>query len=91
MIKAFGGADSTRGNTGPFWVASALAVLSAVITMVLIRPLSHDGMVEEDEKFRIYLEEHGYDTSQMGLKSSSESTFDTDEVSVDNDVKIPVP
>ena len=90
MIKAFGGADSTRGNTGPFWVASALAVLSAVITMVLIRPLTHDGMVEEDEKFRIYLEEHGYDTSLMGLKDSSESTFDTDEVSVDNDVKTPV-
>ncbi len=90
MIAAFGGADTTMGNTGPFWVGSALAVLSAAITMVLIRPLSHDGMVEEDEKFRIYLEEHGYDTSLMGLKDSDESTLE-DEKSVDTDVKMPVP
>lgn len=90
MIAAFGGADTTRGNTGPFWVGSALAVVSALTTMVLIRPLSHDGMVEEDERFRIYLEEHGYDTSQMGLKDSSDSTFE-DEKSVDTDVKVPVP
>lgn len=47
---AFGGADTTKGNTGPFWVASGLAVLSALVTFFFIRPLSHDGMIEEDEK-----------------------------------------
>ncbi|KAL0954582.1 hypothetical protein HGRIS_003542 [Hohenbuehelia grisea] len=69
MIDAFGGADSTRGNTGPFWVGSGLAVLSALVTFFFIRPLTHDGIVKEDELFREYLEAHGYDTSQMGLRS----------------------
>jgi len=67
MIDAFGGDLSTRGNTGPFWVGSALAVFSALITFFFIRPLSHDGMIKEDAEFRAYLEANGYDTSQMGL------------------------
>lgn len=88
MIKAFGGADTDRGNTGPFWVGSALAVLSAIVTFVLIRPLSHDGMLEEDEKFRQYLADNGYDTTQMGL-IDSDSTFDSEEKSsgIGEDVK----
>ncbi|KAG8691442.1 hypothetical protein FRC11_003949 [Ceratobasidium sp. 423] len=80
MIEAFGGASSTRGNTGPFWVGSGLAILSALITLEFIRPLSHDGMVDEDAKFREYLAEHGYDTSKMGLAS----TNDVDSVEAQN-------
>lgn len=34
---------------------------------MLVRPLSHDGMAEEDANFREYLAQHGYDTSQLGL------------------------
>jgi len=67
MIQAFGGADSNRGNTGPFWVGSGLAILSALVTFFFIRPLTQDGMILEDRLFREYLEAHGYDTSQMGL------------------------
>jgi hypothetical protein len=63
----FGGSSTNRGNTGPFWVGSGLAVLSALITFFFIRPLSHDGLVEEDRIFREYLEAHGYDTSKMGF------------------------
>lgn len=63
----FGGADSNRGNTGPFWIGSGLAILSALITFFFIRPLSHNGLVEEDRAFREYLESHGYDTSRMGF------------------------
>jgi nitrate/nitrite transporter NarK len=74
MIKDFGGSDSTRGNTGPFWVGSALAVLSALITLVFIKPLNHDGMAEEDAKFREYLEAHGFDTSLMGLGETGSVT-----------------
>ncbi|KAG8708476.1 hypothetical protein FRC08_018865, partial [Ceratobasidium sp. 394] len=72
MIDAFGGPSSTKGNTGPFWVGSGLAVFSALITFFFIRPLSHDGMRDEDEKFRAYLAAHGYDTSKMGLSSASD-------------------
>jgi MFS family permease len=67
IIDDFGGADSNRGNTGPFWIGSGLAIVSALITFFFIRPLSHDGLVEEDRLFREYLEAHGYDTSKMGF------------------------
>jgi hypothetical protein len=77
IINDFGGASSDRGNTGPFWVGSGLAILSALITLVLIRPLSHDGMVDEDEKFREYLVQNGYDVSLLGL-SSEASSFQSD-------------
>ena len=80
MIDAFGGSDTARGNTGPFWVASGLAIFSAIITFVLIRPLSHDGMRTEDDDFRAYLTEHGYDTSLMGIaETTSQSSFDSAE------------
>ncbi|EUC64878.1 MFS Git1p-related glycerophosphoinositol and glycerophosphocholine permease [Rhizoctonia solani AG-3 Rhs1AP] len=80
IIEAFGGASSTRGNTGPFWIGSGLAILSALITLAFIRPLSHDGMIDEDIKFREYLAKHGYDTSKMGLASTS----DVDSVEAQN-------
>ncbi|KAF8956504.1 putative metabolite transporter [Flammula alnicola] len=67
IIDAFGGSGSARGNTGPFWIGSGLAVLSALITFFFIEPLATDGMELEDRKFREYLEQHGYDTAAMGL------------------------
>lgn len=79
MIEAFGGAGTARGNTGPFWVGSGLSVLSAIITFFLIRPLTHDGMQEEDEKFRQYLADHGYDVSQMGLTGEESPSVTKDE------------
>jgi len=68
MIDAFGGANTDKGNTGPFWVGSGLAILSALITLFFIKPLTTDGMEVEDRKFRTYLAANGYDTSQMGLR-----------------------
>jgi hypothetical protein len=68
----FGGPDSNRGNTGPFWIGSGLAILSALITFFFISPLSHNGLVEEDRSFREYLEAHGYDTSKMGFTDDDE-------------------
>lgn len=57
---------------------TALAIVSAIITFFFIRPLSHDGMAEEDRKFREYLEQHGYDTSQMGLVDATSETSSAD-------------
>ncbi|KAG2358289.1 MFS Git1p-related glycerophosphoinositol and glycerophosphocholine permease [Suillus spraguei] len=70
MIKDFGGSSSAKGNTGPFWVASGLVILSAIVVYFLVTPLDHDGMEEEDAKVRDlpeYLEDHGFDVSLMGL------------------------
>ncbi|KAL4081190.1 major facilitator superfamily domain-containing protein [Scleroderma citrinum] len=67
-IIAFGGSKSARGNTGPFWIASGLSLLSALVTLLLVRPLTHDGMKAEDEAFRLYLEKNGFDVSSMGVQ-----------------------
>lgn len=45
----FGGSSSINGTTGPFWIASGLAVLSATVVFLFVKPLSHDGMAAEDE------------------------------------------
>ncbi|KAG7095028.1 hypothetical protein E1B28_005819 [Marasmius oreades] len=88
MVNAFGGPKSDRGNTGPFWIGSGLAILSALVTFFFIRPLDHDGMMKEDALFREYLEQHGYDTAQMGL-GSSDSIAELSSKS-DHDEKVPV-
>ncbi|KAG2132689.1 major facilitator superfamily domain-containing protein [Suillus bovinus] len=54
LVTDFGGSGSTKGNTGPFWVASGLGILSAIIVYFLVTPLDHDGMREEDAKVRSY-------------------------------------
>jgi len=83
IITNFGGASTNRGNTGPFWIGSGLAVLSAIITFFFIRPLSVDSMTKEDADFRAYLEENGFDTSQMG---SGEDMDDRESVGTDEKV-----
>ena len=71
ITDAFGGDTTTRGNTGPFWIGSGLALLSAAIMLLVVKPLTVDGVVKEDEDFRAYLEAHEYDTSQMGIPSET--------------------
>ena len=73
LLADFGGPSTNRGNTGPFWVGSGLAILSALITLFFIRPLTHDGLAEEDRVFREYLEAHGYDTSKMGFRDEGDN------------------
>lgn len=54
-FTAFGGSKSARGNTGPFWIASGLSLISAFLTILLVKPLTHDGMKAEDEAVRLLL------------------------------------
>ncbi|KAG2128164.1 major facilitator superfamily domain-containing protein [Suillus cothurnatus] len=75
MITNFGGSSSPKGNTGPFWVGSGLAILSATIVYFFVIPLDHDGMKEEDAKFREYLEAHGFDVSLMGLPETETVSY----------------
>jgi len=79
IIEAFGGDSTARGNTGPFWIGSGLALLSALITFFFVKPLSHDGMEKEDAEFRAYLAANGYDTSTMGLGDVSDSSIQNEE------------
>ncbi|KAF7759884.1 hypothetical protein Agabi119p4_11579 [Agaricus bisporus var. burnettii] len=74
IIDAFGGPHSERGNTGPFWIGGSVALLSATTAFFFMRPVHNDGLVELDREFREYLEEHGYDTSKMGIPGSEQTT-----------------
>jgi sugar phosphate permease len=51
---SFAKKSATLGITGTFWVASGLAIVSALITLVFIRPLTTDGMAEEDRKVSVH-------------------------------------
>ncbi|KAG1844066.1 major facilitator superfamily domain-containing protein [Suillus subalutaceus] len=75
MITDFGGSSSAKGNTGPFWVGSGLAILSAIIVYFFVKPLDHDGMKREDAEFREYLEAHGFDVSLMGLPETETVSY----------------
>ena len=66
--NAPGGADSTRGGQDPFFVSSALCIFSAFLAFFLLPHIGQDTITAEDIKFRAYLEEHGWDTRQMGVK-----------------------
>lgn len=73
IIAAFPAGDAQA--SGPFFVGSGLAILSALITWFLIPEVEANHMQHEDAKFRAYLEENGFDTTQMGLVDSASSSF----------------
>lgn len=74
--------EGPKQTSGPFWVGSGLAFVSALIALVLIPEAKMDGMTEEDNRFREYLLANGFDVSQMGthsqLSSGDESTYEVD-------------
>jgi MFS family permease len=57
----------------PFFIAASLCVFSSMLALFLLPHIGQDTIEEEDAKFRVYLEQNGYDTSRMGLEPS-EST-----------------
>ncbi|KAL6860761.1 glycerophosphoinositol permease [Amphichorda felina] len=60
------GKTATQSAQYPFWVASSLCILSAIITLVFIPNVKQDTITLEDERFRAYLESQGWDVSQLG-------------------------
>ncbi|WFD34071.1 hypothetical protein MCUN1_000903 [Malassezia cuniculi] len=68
----FGGSDTTMGNAGLFYIAGALAFFACALVFLFVPEVRADGMREEDEKFMLYLHEHGYDMSNVGLSKESD-------------------
>ncbi|EEU37496.1 uncharacterized protein NECHADRAFT_51418 [Fusarium vanettenii 77-13-4] len=66
-IQKAGGND-TESAQYPFWVSSSLCILSAAIVLICIPHVGQDTIAIEDQKFREYLQEHGWDTAQLGVK-----------------------
>ncbi|EXU99180.1 MFS transporter [Metarhizium robertsii] len=67
-IQAAGG-NKVQSAQYPFWVASSLSVLSAVIAFFFMPNIGQDTIADEDIRFRDYLESQGWDTRQLGFDS----------------------
>ncbi|KAK6384542.1 glycerophosphoinositol permease [Exophiala oligosperma] len=67
LIDAAGG-DKVKQGQYPFWVSSSLCIFSAVVAFFGLPNVGQDMIEEEDDRFKGYLEENGYDTSGMGTK-----------------------
>lgn len=79
-IQEAGGDDPVKVAQYPFWVASSLCVLSAAIALFCLPNVGQDTIREEDTKFRAYLEQNGWDTTQLGLnKEESIASINAEE------------
>jgi hypothetical protein len=67
IIKAGGGGDESAQY--PFYVSSALCILSGVLALALPH-VGQDTIKQEDVDFRTYLEMKGFDVSQFGLQAA---------------------
>jgi hypothetical protein len=67
-IQKNAGANKLKAGQDPFWVASTMALFAAALAWFCLPTIGQDTIDEEDIKFRVYLEENGYDTSKMGLQ-----------------------
>jgi len=71
IIDAF--PEGPKQTSGPFYVGSGLAFLSALIVLLLVPEIHADSMKRIDADFREYLIESGYDISQMGHNEDNAS------------------
>ncbi|ORX53642.1 MFS general substrate transporter [Hesseltinella vesiculosa] len=71
---AFGPMKQEMGVRGPFLVGSGIAIFASLIAYFFIHEIGPGGLEEEDEKFRQYLIDNGYDISAMGLTSAKDDT-----------------
>ena len=60
----------------PFYVSSALCLFSALLTFFFCPPVGQDAINREDQDFVDYLEQNGFDISQLGEGSVSEIESD---------------
>jgi MFS family permease len=62
------GHNDTQSAQYPFWVSSSLCILSAFLVLFCLPHIGQDTIQLEDMRFREYLQAHGYDVRQLGLK-----------------------
>lgn len=67
-FKAIADAGGDNENfQNPFYVSSALCILSCALTLFCLPHIGQDTIAQEDIRFREYLESHGWDVNQLGL------------------------
>ncbi|QPG93500.1 hypothetical protein C2857_000208 [Epichloe festucae Fl1] len=70
------GGDEVQSAQYPFWVASSLCILSAVIVHFFVPNIGQDTIADEDLRFRDYLESQGWDTTQLGTATAAAADDD---------------
>ncbi|KAF9586228.1 Plasma membrane permease, mediates uptake of glycerophosphoinositol and glycerophosphocholine [Lunasporangiospora selenospora] len=65
-IESFGRGDMALGQGRVFILASAVAILGAIFSWFLVPDYTKQELGQEDEAFRQYLIENGYDVTQLG-------------------------
>ena len=84
-IAAAGGDDANASAQYPFYVSSCLCILSAALALFCLPHIGQDTIAVEDVRFRAFLEEHGYDTRQLGLKKGESLDSVAEAAEVDTD------
>ena len=64
-----GGEDTVPGGQAPVFLSSGLCIISAILAFFCLPVINQDTITSEDVRFREYLEAHGWDTRQMGVKN----------------------
>ncbi|KAG7904119.1 hypothetical protein KL935_000258 [Ogataea polymorpha] len=54
------------GLKAPFYLASALAIVAGLLALFLLPPVDQEAMQREDVNFLRYLQENGFDITQLG-------------------------
>ncbi|POR33123.1 hypothetical protein TPAR_06649 [Tolypocladium paradoxum] len=60
--------DPLQGQQAVFLIGSGISVVGTLVVWFLI-PTAPVALEDEDARFKAFLEEHGYDTTNLGLKS----------------------
>ncbi|ORY77342.1 major facilitator superfamily domain-containing protein [Protomyces lactucae-debilis] len=65
--------STNAGYKGDFYVASAMAICAAMVAFFFVSELSQECIQQEDCDFVDYLQDNGFDISQLSRSSSLES------------------
>ena len=72
---AFQPMQDSMGIRGPFLVGSGITLAAAVVAFWFLPDGGPDFLNQQDEEFKKYLADNGYDISQLGL--TPQKTYET--------------
>ncbi|ODV84060.1 hypothetical protein CANARDRAFT_29509 [[Candida] arabinofermentans NRRL YB-2248] len=62
-----------EGYEVPFWLASSLAIVAGLLALFCLPPVDQEAMQREDINFLNYLQQNGFDVSQLGEGAMGEA------------------
>ncbi|ODV59561.1 Git1p [Ascoidea rubescens DSM 1968] len=72
IVKNAGGYDTVSGLQAPYWVASSLCLVSAILILFFLPSVDPDVMKEEDKNFLEYLKASGFEINLLGADRKEE-------------------